>query len=85
MQIFKLNDKYSAVCKASNTRNGFKHTATLMVDGRDTGHEVKCNYLNRTWEAYTYQSVLYKLVEKCQWFDADEKRDITNKVSKGDW
>lgn len=83
MRQFTLSDKYSVVCESSDTRNGFKHTATLLTNGRDTGETVKCNYLNRTWESYEYQSVLYKLIEKSQWIDKDEKKDIINKVSEG--
>lgn len=83
MRQFTLSDKYSVVCESSDTRNGFKHTATLLTNGRDTGESVKCNYLNRTWESYEYQSVLYKLIEKSQWIDKDEKKDIINKVREG--
>ena len=44
------------VCDARATGNGFAHYATMFVDG------IECNkgsahYLNRTWEAWRYQSV----------------------------
>ena len=44
------------VCDARATGNGFAHYATMYVDG------IECNkgsvhYLNRTWEAWKYQSV----------------------------
>lgn len=83
MRQFTLSDKYSVVCESSDTRNGFKHTATLLTNGRDTGETVKCNYLNRTWESYTYQSVLYKLIQKSKWLDDEEKKLYTNKVREG--
>ena len=43
------------VCESRNTRNGFAHDATLLVNSCQwsTGHRY---YLNRTWEAWTYQS-----------------------------
>lgn len=62
MQTFNISDDITVVCQYHNTRNGFKHTATLMRDGRDAG-EVKCTYLNRTWEAYEFDSVLQKLAD----------------------
>lgn len=48
---------FNFICEFGNTRSGFKHTCTLVVNGL---HNVKnvCHYYNRTWEAYTYQSVM---------------------------
>lgn len=43
------------VCEAADTRNGFKHTAVLYIDGRRAGAHT-CYYLNRTWESYAYQT-----------------------------
>ena len=83
MRQFTLSDKYSVVCESSDTRNGFKHTATLLTNGRDTGETVKCNYLNRTWESYEYQSVLYKLIQKSKGLDDEEKKVYTNKIREG--
>lgn len=65
MKIFRINDEFSVVCEYQNTRTGFRHVATLCIDG--TGYdEAKCTYQNRTWERYTYESVLQKLFEKCK-------------------
>ena len=48
------------------TRNGFYHKTELYIDSEFI-LECKCNYLNRTWESYPYQSVmkeaLYKAIE----------------------
>src|SRR3990167_6605642 len=63
MQSFRINEHLEAVCEWKKTRNGFKHTATLLLNGIEQ-KEVKVCYLNRTWERYTYESVLYKLMEK---------------------
>ena len=51
---------------AKSTRNGFYHKTKLYIDSEFI-LECKCNYLNRTWESYPYQSVmkdaLYKAIE----------------------
>ena len=39
-----------------STRNGFRHLANTS-----DGVVAKCTYINRTWEVYTYQTVLHKL------------------------
>lgn len=39
------------------TRSGFAHDTTLFIDGRRVA-EHTCHYLNRTWECYTYQTVM---------------------------
>lgn len=48
-------------------RSGFVHETTLFIDGRRVA-EAKCQYYNRTWESYTYQTVMkkaaYQLIEE---------------------
>jgi hypothetical protein len=61
MQIFKINEHLEAVCEWKKTRIAFKHEATLMLNGIDRV-KVKICYQNRTWERYTYESVLQKLL-----------------------
>jgi hypothetical protein len=63
MKLFKVNKNITIVCETASTRNGFKHTATLMLNGNEV-ETVKINYLNRTWESFEYQSVLSHLVDK---------------------
>ena len=43
-------------CDARNTRNGFAHDATIFINGRMC-KDAHCYYLNRTWEAWRFQSV----------------------------
>lgn len=40
-----------------STRSGFAHDTKVYIDGQ---FEIKtsAHYLNRTWESYTYQSVM---------------------------
>lgn len=41
--------------EAGSTRNGFYHKSTLFYKGiKQLEH--KCDYLNRTWEVYTFQT-----------------------------
>jgi len=69
MKVFKLNDVYSVVCDTKNTRNGFKHEATLLKNSFEV-FKTKINYLNRTWERFEYERILYKIVN--DYFDNSE-------------
>ena len=64
MTTFKLNDEYTVVCEYQNTRTGFRHVAVLLRNGSEIDR-TKCTYQNRTWERFQYQSVLFKLIDKC--------------------
>ena len=69
MEQFKANlgclgkGKVTIYCRYANTRSGFKHEAVAFADGEEIAR-AKCCYLNRTWESYTYQSVLHSVAEK---------------------
>lgn len=65
MESFKINENLEAICEWKKTRNGFKHEAILLRNGAEV-LRVKVNYLNRTWEWYTYESVLQELFEKAK-------------------
>ncbi len=80
MRIFGLNKVYSIVCEAQNTRNGFRHVATLMQNGNEVDGTKLC-YLNRTWESFTYQSVLEALINKTTWLTDKEKRRFIKKIN----
>lgn len=62
MKSFRINDYIEIVCESQRTRYGFRHLATLLINGieRDTA---KCTYQNRTWESYEFQSVLRKIAD----------------------
>ena len=53
------NDDFKAVfvCDSRATRDGFAHDCTLFIN-RYQETKTSCFYLNRTWEAYQYQSVM---------------------------
>ena len=62
MKVFNVNfqgEKNSIYCKCENTRNGFKHIATMYYNKNN--YVAVCYYLNRTWECFEYQSVIRKL------------------------
>jgi len=61
MRIFNLDKQYNIVCNSVNTRSGFKHVATLHRNGYSIANAKKC-YINRTWERFTYESVLIKMI-----------------------
>ena len=62
MKIFDINQNIKIICDTKNTRNGFKHIATLFINNNDI-LETKICYLNRTWESFEYESVINKLKE----------------------
>lgn len=73
MKIFKINNKIEIVCNAESTRYGFRHLATLFIDGVESA-KGKCTYQNRTWERYEFQSVLFEVVNKSNRLtDKDQK------------
>jgi len=73
MKIFKITKDIEVVCESQKTRNGFRHLATLMRNGNEEASG-KCCYLNRTWEKYEFQSVLYKVVENDECLSEEEKK-----------
>ena len=47
------------------TGSGFLHETELYIDGW-AATAAKCHYINRTWERYSYQSVMLEAVHKLQ-------------------
>jgi hypothetical protein len=65
MQKFEFNangHRFEFVCTSRSTRGGFAHDAAVFIDGRayEAARET-CHYINRTWESYTYQTVMARL------------------------
>jgi hypothetical protein len=81
MKIFKIDNlnNIEIVCDYAKTRNGFKHTATLLLNGIER-ENVKVNYLNRTWESYEYQTVLNKLIDNSKILTDQEKEKAKNYI-----
>jgi hypothetical protein len=62
-RLFKVTDDISILCDSVGTRYGFRHVAKLMINGYETDKTKVC-YYNRTWEAYPFQTVISKLLER---------------------
>lgn len=77
---FRIDDKMEIIAEADKTRNGFKHTATLLVDGRPVD-KATAHYLNRTWESYKYQSVIDDLIDKTSYIPKDNKEILKQKFA----
>ena len=60
---FHVNDNVSITCHYQNTSYGFRHLATLYINGFKQDQTSKA-YYNRTWECFTYESVLNKLADR---------------------
>lgn len=79
MREFKLNTEYTVVCEAQNTRTGFRHVAILLRNG-DEIYRTKCTYQNRTWERFTFESVLCKIITNS--FTGTEKEQFLSVINK---
>lgn len=60
------NSTYTFVNECKGTRNGFKHTTTLLQNGVEVA-ENTCYYYNRTWECYEFETsmkgAVYTLID----------------------
>jgi hypothetical protein len=81
MQIFKINEEIQVVCESKPTRTAFKHVATLMKNGYQID-ETKICYENRTWERYTFENVLQKLLDKTKALTEEEKAQFEKVINK---
>ena len=81
---FQLDENVRIECGWQNTSYGFRHLAVLRVNGLRT-IETKACYYNRTWESYTYQSVVHKAIEKyCQGEQAEKLIKAADAIGKGE-
>lgn len=67
MEIKKVNvngKQYEFINEYVNTRHGFAHISRLCNQYGDVISENRCNYLNRTWECYRFQTSMRGCVSK---------------------
>lgn len=72
--------KINLSADSRGTRHGFAHDAKITVypnNGTFCGYSVSahCYYLNRTWERYTYQTVLQRVCNMAMECRADELKE----------
>jgi len=85
-RTFNINSKISIVCETENARNGFRHRATLYLNGSPVD-SATAHYINRIWESYEYQSVMQILIEATSSLSPDEKHEVLEwlKGDRTDW
>ena len=86
--IFKVGEiNFNFICQSVGNRSGFKHETELHSNGGYYG-TAKCQYYNRTWECYSFQSVILKLTdnllenEKSYLKDRFKKENNIQKITK---
>jgi len=52
--------KADMYCRSRGTRSGFAHDCVIP----SLGIKASCHYLNRTWESFTFESVIHEAFEK---------------------
>lgn len=62
-QEFAINDRIKIYAETYQTRYSWGHKAYLYVDGQEVSYS-KYTYYNRTWERYTFESVIRGVVSK---------------------
>jgi hypothetical protein len=77
-KIFKIDESRSILCEWQNTRYGFRHLATLMINGESTRTTAKCCYYNRTWERYEFESVLGNILDKIEGINEEQRANLLN-------
>lgn len=80
MKSFRLNDRMEIVANYEKTRNGFRHRARLLVDGREVD-QATASYQNRTWESYEFESVINRLIDKTSYINPEMKQRFKNKIA----
>ena len=66
MKEFTIDGKtIMFINSCSTSYSGFTHETQLFIDSWPEA-EARCHYINRTWERYSYQSVMLEAVHKLQ-------------------
>jgi len=83
MKTFRIDENTVINCNWGNTREGFKHTAKLVVNNNVVKTSRVC-YLNRTWESFEYETVLRHLLNKSNILPEDQKSEFLNRCRKNE-
>ena len=57
------NDDFTFVNDSENTRYGFRHTCVMFINDYHRA-TIYHPYYNRTWEVYTYQTVMLEAIQE---------------------
>ena len=57
------------------TGSGFLHETELYIDGWQAA-AARCHYINRTWERYSYQSVMLQAVHKLTEAEIEREKQL---------
>jgi hypothetical protein len=79
MKTFKIDKNATIICNSESTRYGFRHLATLMVNGYESGSAKRC-YYNRTWESFEFESVIADLLEKTGYLTARKTKNYFRRL-----
>lgn len=69
------NKTYTFKCWTENTRYGFRHLC-LNMDELNKNYTSKATYYNRTWERFTYETVLENAIEMLPKEEQKQVHDI---------
>ena len=83
MKTFQIGKNIFIVCDCEGTRYGFRHLATLLIDGQEAGRSKAC-YYNRTWERFEFETVINSLLEKTDALSKAQKARAMRKISGED-
>lgn len=81
-KTFQITKNTKIVATSGNTRNGFYHEASFYRNGIFI-ESMRVSYLNRTWEAYEYDTVISDLLDKMElnnWVADHEKEQIKETI-----
>ena len=76
-RIFTYAPDLEVVCEYQDKRSGFNHIGKVFYRGNKVFQD-KMHYINRTWEAYTYQTILKRCEE---WIDNNLKLEKFKKIA----
>lgn len=62
--------------KYNSTRSGFNHVSKLYDSNYNLLATSKCNYINRTWESYSFQTSMKSVVNKAIEQEIQKQKDL---------
>ena len=81
MRLFTINKRISILCEWEDKRNGFRHRATLLINGIEVDSTKVC-YTNRTWERHEYDTVKNGLIENTKELTEKERKMVLKKLKE---